>query len=119
MADLRQAMAGFQVGFHTQQQVSGHLGVGERPVGVTRDRQPGVFHQGAELVVGGVGVQTPGEQHRAGEFPVPILVDTGQLGVQNWRSKAALWAISGQSPMNSAAWRITRRPAERGGSWRC
>lgn len=36
MADFRQAMAGFQVGFHAQQQMGGHLGVGERPVGATR-----------------------------------------------------------------------------------
>jgi hypothetical protein len=81
VADRRQAKAAPQFLLDVQEQVGGGFGVGQCAVEAAGVGQAQCPREGAELVIGRVGKESPGQKHGAGEFLVPLPPYPAEFGI--------------------------------------
>ena len=95
--------AAAQIGLHAQQQMRGHLGIGERPVGLVCWGQLQMAHDLAQGMAGRLGVQAPRQQHGAGK----------QRGRCHWRAARARQFIQPELAVKRGVVRHQRRAADK------
>ena len=70
--------------------MAGHLGIGQGAVKGAVGEDAQVAHQGGQLVVGRLGIETARRQHGAGHGIGSFPADQGQFGIEKFAVKAGV-----------------------------